>query len=98
MSLALLETPKTGFVATRPIFCWIPILVMIITMMSDIYLIIYVTTKMLILNFIMHLILVALLITVFLESCGRYCSVARLGVNYFEKVINYIQLHWKLFN
>ena len=23
---------------------------------------------------------------------------ARLGVNYFEKVINYIQLHWKLFN
>ena len=22
----------------------------------------------------------------------------RLGVNYFEKVINYIQLHWKLFN
>ena len=22
----------------------------------------------------------------------------RLGVNYFEKVINYLQLHWKLFN
>ena len=25
-------------------------------------------------------------------------STARLGVNYFEKVINYLQLHWKLFN
>ena len=24
--------------------------------------------------------------------------IARLEVNYFEKVINYIQLHWKLFN
>ena len=22
----------------------------------------------------------------------------RLGVNYFEKVINYLQLHWKLIN
>ena len=22
----------------------------------------------------------------------------RLGVNYYDKVINYIQLHWKLFN
>ena len=23
---------------------------------------------------------------------------SRLGVNYFENVINYLQLHWKLFN
>ena len=25
-------------------------------------------------------------------------NLGRLGVNYFEKVINYIQLNWKLFN
>ena len=24
--------------------------------------------------------------------------ISRLGVNYFENVINYLQLHWKLFN
>ena len=27
-----------------------------------------------------------------------FSSTFRLGVNYFEKVINYLQLHWKLFN
>ena len=30
-----------------------------------------------------------------LNSVSAQC---RLGVNYFAKVINYIQLHWKLFN
>ena len=27
-----------------------------------------------------------------------FYHMTRLGVNYFVKVINYIQLHWKLFN
>ena len=30
--------------------------------------------------------------------CLQTPTPPRLGVNYFEKVINYIQLHWKLFN
>ena len=30
--------------------------------------------------------------------CINFSDFCRLGVNYFEKVINYIQLHWKLFN
>ena len=29
---------------------------------------------------------------------GKMPFKIRLGVNYFEKVINYLQLHWKLFN
>ena len=33
-----------------------------------------------------------------LTSWLSFVVSTRLGVNYFEKVINYLQLHWKLFN
>ena len=34
------------------------------------------------------------------QTRGLFCTCdsGRLGVNYFENVINYLQLHWKLFN
>ena len=36
--------------------------------------------------------------TLFIDFSDAQGQLTRLGVNYIAKVINYLQLHWKLFN